>query len=196
MIHRFLALNKYVQLLIITVFLVVLDQSTKIWIRATIHESGPIQVIPGFFRLVHVENEGAAWGILSDAAYRMPFFIVTTLVAFTVIGVYYSKLDDQYKVLRLALSTILGGAIGNFIDRMVQQSVTDFLDFYISYRPLSSWLIQTMGTNRWPSFNVADVAIVVGLILVMYDSFVLENQRLRAQKEAQATSPTISDVSS
>lgn len=192
-----MALNKYVQLVVIALTLVVLDQSTKIWIRATIHETGPIQVIPGFFRLVHVENEGAAWGILSDAAYRMPFFIVTTLTAFVVIGVYYSRLDDQYKVLRVALATILGGAIGNFIDRMVQQSVTDFLDFYISQRPLSSWLIQTMGSNRWPSFNIADVAIVVGLVLVMYDSFVLETQRLRAQKAAEATgaSDVASDVS-
>lgn len=170
----------YLWLAALSLFLIVADQATKFWIRATIHETGPVVVIPGLFRLVHVENEGAAWGILSDATYRMPFFIVSTTLAFVVIGLYFSRLTDEQKVLRVALASILGGAIGNFIDRLRFQSVTDFLDFYVAANPVKSWLIQTVGSNRWPSFNIADIAIVVGLGLVIYDSLLLEPRRMKA----------------
>lgn len=186
--------------------MIVADQASKYWIRATIHETGPIVVIKGLFRLVHVENEGAAWGILSDASYRMPFFIVSTTVAFVVIGLYFSRLTDEQKVLRVALASILGGAIGNFIDRLRFQSVTDFLDFYVAAKPVSTWLIQTVGSNRWPSFNIADIAIVVGLGLVIYDSLLLEPKRMRAAElreqaaasgaDGQATRTTDSPASS
>lgn len=102
--------RQYLLLAALSLFLIVADQATKFWIRATIHETGPVVVIPGIFRLVHVENEGAAWGILSDATYRMPFFIVSTSVAFVVIGLYFSRLTNEHKVLRVALASILGGA--------------------------------------------------------------------------------------
>lgn len=180
--------NKYLQLLVISSSIFGLDQVTKNWVRDTIHETGPIPVIPGFFRIVHVENAGAAWGILSDASFRMPFFYASTLIALTAIGIFFSRLGPEHRVLRLALSVVLGGALGNFLDRVLYQSVTDFLDFFVAVKPVSAWLISTFGTNRWPSFNVADVAIVVGLGLVMFDAMILEPQRIR-KAEAEGQGP-------
>lgn len=174
--------------------IVALDQATKVWVRATIHETGPVVVIPKIFRIVHVENPGAAWGLLGDAAFRMPFFIVMTSLALVAITVYYSRLGDSHKLLRTALMVIMGGAIGNFIDRLHHQSVTDFLDFFVAVKPVSGWLISVFGTNRWPAFNVADIAVVAGLFLVLYDSFILEPKRAeQAEREAQPdTGPLVS----
>lgn len=166
--------------------IVALDQGTKTWVRATITETGPIVVIPRIFRIVHVENPGAAWGILGDATYRMPFFIGMTSLALVAIIVYFSRLSPDHKVLRWALTIIMGGAVGNFIDRLDHQSVTDFLDFFVAIKPVSTWLIQIAGTNRWPAFNVADIAVVVGLFLVIYDSLFLEPRRMAAAEAAQA----------
>lgn len=176
--------NKYFQLVVISSSVFALDQLTKNWIRETIHETGPIHVIRGFFRLVHVENPGAAWGILSDASFRMPFFYTSTLVALVGIGIFFHRLGDAHKALRLALAVVLGGALGNFYDRIVYQSVTDFLDFFVAAKPVSGWLIRTFGTNRWPSFNIADIAIVVGLSLLMYDSLILEPRRVQQDEKS------------
>ncbi len=176
--------NKYFYLVSVSTLALLLDQLSKIWIRANIPYRRTLDVIPGLFRLVHVENEGAAWGILADATYRIPFFIVATLIAFVVIGVYFSRIPKGQNQLAIAMSLILGGAMGNFIDRMVFKAVTDFLEFYIQADPYKSWLISTFRSNRWPAFNIADMAIVFGLLIVMYDMLVLEPRRLQA---AEAT---------
>lgn len=184
-------LHRFLPLVGVAGAIVALDQGTKIWVRATIGETGPIVVIPRIFRLVHVENPGAAWGILGDASFRMPFFIGMTTVALIGILVYYSRLSHEHKVLKWALMVIMGGAIGNFIDRLHHQSVTDFLDFFVAIKPVSTWLIQLFGTNRWPAFNVADIAVVVGLFLVVYDSLFLEPRRMAAAEAAQATGSAV-----
>ena len=177
--------NKYFYLIVVTSLAVLVDQGAKWLVRAHIQERfGRIEVIPGFFRLVHAENEGAAWGLLSEASYRIPFFIVATLIAFVVIGVFFVRLPKGKLSLAVALASILGGAIGNFIDRVLYQSVTDFLEFYISYPPIKRVLIQIFGSYRWPAFNIADVAIVVGISIVLYDAFVIEPREMKAREEA------------
>jgi signal peptidase II len=178
--------NKYFYLITVTTLSLLIDQLSKIWIRVNIHGGKSVEIISGLFRLVHVENPGAAWGIFADSAYRIPFFIVATLIAFSVIGVYFSRIPKGQNLLAVAISLILGGALGNFIDRLYYRSVTDFLDFYVARQPISGWLIEHFGSNRWPSFNIADATIVTGLLLIMYDMLVLEGRRARETGEAGA----------
>jgi len=185
--------NKYFYLICVSSFLLLLDQGSKYWIRANIPLGRSIEVLPNLFRLGHVENAGAAWGILSSSPYRIPFFIVATIVAFIVIGIYFSKLPKDQTLLAIAMSSILGGAIGNFIDRLLYQSVTDFLDFYFGYQPIKGWLISTFRSNRWPSFNIADVAIVIGLGIVMYDMLFLEPKRIKAAEGAENAKKALLD---
>lgn len=144
-----------------------------------------VDVIPHLFRLVHAENKGAAWGILSDAEWRIPFFVVTTLIAFIVIGVYFYRLDEDDRIQGVGLSLILGGALGNFVDRIRFQSVTDYVELYIGTGPIKDLLISTVGYYRWPAFNIADMAIVSGILLILYYIFFIEPKILKAKAEGR-----------
>ena len=138
--------------------LIALDQLTKASIVASIPLYGHVQVIPDLFDLVHVRNPGVAFGFLNnlDPAYQK---IVTSLLAgFALVGIgYYARLVRPEEWLaRLGLSVILGGALGNLLDRLRQGYVTDFVDVY--------W-----GTWHFWAFNVADASITIGAILVFAD---------------------------
>ncbi len=171
--------TKYKILLIVTTTIVALDQSIKHWVRDRIPVGGrPIEILPGLFQIVHAENRGAAWGLLRNFEHRLPLLLTATVLAFVLIAWYLHKMTKGQEVLALAMSLILGGAIGNFIDRVIYHSVTDYLDFYISYQPVKAWLRSVFRSNHWPSFNLADVAIVAGLLLVMFDMLWLERRRL------------------
>ena len=144
----------------------IVDQITKFWVYTNIeYRTQEIKVIDGFFSLVHAQNKGAAGGMLSDFEYRMPFFAVVTVIALGVLWQMYNEIPDDDKFQASALGLIFSGAIGNGIDRIHKQSVTDFLRVYTEHETLKPWLIETFGTYEWPSFNVADAAIVVGLCL-------------------------------
>jgi signal peptidase II len=136
----------------------VLDQITKhiVAVRIPLHTT--IQVIPGFFDLTHVRNAGAAFGLFGgvDAPWRAGFLTLVAFAVFFGVLVYALKTPPALTGLQLALSLILGGAVGNLIDRLRFQSVTDFLRFYI-------------GRHEWPSFNLADSAITVGVVLLAWD---------------------------
>ncbi|HCP46850.1 MAG TPA: signal peptidase II [Deltaproteobacteria bacterium] len=166
--------------------LVVLDQVTKYWIRETMIYGSRREVIPGFFNLTYQENRGAAWGILADAEYRLPFFVVVTIIAFVVILGYYRNLKEDEGLMAWSLLSIFAGALGNFIDRLSpRHSVTDFLDFYASgwAAPIARKII---GHNHWPSFNVADSCITIGVVLFAYHAIVLEVRTRKAAKAAPA----------
>ena len=176
--------RKYLILVVLATLSIVLDQVTKFWIRDNLPEGAyPITVIPDFFRIIHAENPGAAWGIFRDAHWRIPFFVVTTVLAFGIIGSYFRRLAHNDYLQAVALSLILGGAVGNFIDRIMFKSVTDFLEFYVGWEPTATWFIQNLRSNRWPAFNVADISIVVGIGLALYHIFFIEP---RLEKEAAA----------
>lgn len=148
------------------VFWLIVDQITKIWVVNNIaYRTQEIKIIDGFFSLVHAQNRGAAGGILSDFEYRMPFFAVVTVIALGVLWQMYNEIPDEDRFQATALGLIFSGAIGNAIDRVHKQSVTDFLRVYTEHETLKPWLIETVGTYEWPSFNVADSAIVVGLCM-------------------------------
>lgn len=141
--------------------IVALDQITKsaITSRFTLHEV--FSVIPGFFNLVYVMNPGAAFGFLADASetFRYVFFTGVTVLAAGLITYYLVKSNPRNLLLAVCLTLIFGGALGNLIDRLRFGAVVDFLDVYI-------------GTAHWPAFNVADSAITVGAILLIWEMIV------------------------
>ena len=149
--------NKYTWFTAITAAIVVLDQLTKYAVvqRFRLHES--VRVIPGFFDLTYVRNPGAAFGFLAGASgvWRSIFFITISLVALVVIAALVRQTRDRLSLYAFAL--IGGGAVGNLIDRVRFGEVVDFIDWY--YR-----------TYHWPTFNIADSAISLGVGLLVIDT--------------------------
>lgn len=120
--------------------------------------------------LNYVRNQGAAWGMLSDAKdhFRVPFFFLVTAVALVAISLYFRATPPHHKLARYALALIFSGAIGNFIDRVRLGYVIDWIDVH--------WRI--FGWEYYfPNFNVADSAITVGVIFLLVDTILLERQR-------------------
>jgi signal peptidase II len=137
--------------------ILIADQLTKFIVDRTMPLHHSIPVIDGFFNLTYIRNTGAAFGILSGAAaaFRLPFLLLFSLLAVGFIVVLLRRLPDRETGLITALSFILGGAVGNLIDRAVYGEVIDFLDFY--------W-----GNFHWPAFNLADSFITVGVVITVY----------------------------
>lgn len=141
--------------LLIALAVLLLDRITKWAIAQTIPLEDVINIIPGLFRLTHLENTGAAFSLFADSnsPFRTTLLIAFSLAALAVVSVLLWKDRSVFHSGTLALSLILGGAVGNLWDRLSTGKVTDFLDFYI-------------GVHHWPPFNVADSAIVVGALLL------------------------------
>jgi signal peptidase II len=161
-----------------TVVLMVLDQISKIWVVENIrYRTEEIQLIPGFLSIVHAQNPGAAMGLLDSFEYRMPLFAVFTIVALVVLLQMLWQLPDNDRLQSTGLGMITSGALGNAIDRVHKQSVTDFVRVYTENATLRPKLIDWFGTAEWPSFNVADAAIVVGLgLFLVHFLFLQEDQ--------------------
>jgi len=142
--------------LLIAIAVVVLDRVTKWAIVQTITLDDAINIIPGLFRLTHLENTGAAFSLFADSTspFKTMLLIVFSLGALAVVSFLLWRERTIFNAGTLALSLILGGAVGNLWDRLVDGKVTDFLDFYI-------------GIHHWPPFNIADSAIVVGALLLL-----------------------------
>ena len=147
------------------VFIVLLDQISKIVVDRTIPLDQSIPVVDGFFDLTYIRNTGAAFGLFAGGAafLRLPFLISFSLLAIGFIVVMLRRLPEKEKLLIMALSFILGGAIGNLIDRILYGEVVDFLDFY--------WSVY-----HWPAFNVADSFISVGVTLTLFRFIALKGE--------------------
>jgi len=143
---------------LIALLVIVLDRVTKWTIarRLSLHDS--VSVIPGFFRIIHTENPGAAFGIFADSPsqWKVSLLVLFSIVALLVVGTLLWKNSHTLTSTGIGLSLILGGAVGNLWDRLVSRHVVDFLLFYI-------------GPHQWPAFNVADSAIVVGACLLVFE---------------------------
>jgi signal peptidase II len=136
----------------------VLDRATKMIVEAKVSAMDTIRVIPGFFDIVHSQNRGVAFGIFNDSTseWRTTLLIVLSVAAVGFIGAMLwrpSKLDGWPL---WGLSLVLGGAAGNVFDRILYGHVTDFLEVYVH-------------DYHWPTFNVADSAIVIGSGLLILD---------------------------
>ncbi len=148
----------------LSVLLVVLDQASKQLASAFLELQQPVPVVPHvYMTLLH--NTGAAFSFLSDAGgWQRWFFAVLALVVSAVIVIWLARLPRGSYWVATALALVLGGALGNLVDRLVLGYVVDFIQIYLPFLP---WRI----FNPWPAFNVADSAISVGAVMLVIDAF-------------------------
>lgn len=144
--------------LLLAAVVIIFDQLSKLWILNNLELYQSIPIIPSF-SIVYARNYGAAFGFLNDAGgWQTIFFTVVALLVSIVLIVWLKRIATTERQLAYALALILGGAIGNLIDRLQFNYVVDFLLFYYQ-----NW--------QFPAFNVADSAISVGAALLLIDSF-------------------------
>jgi signal peptidase II len=140
----------------------VLDRITKYWVESCVSTSDTYRVIPGFFSIIHTDNRGAAFSLFSGAQpeWRTLFLVGLSVSAMVLITSLLWRPSGgrlaSSRRLRVGLSLVLGGALGNLYDRLAYGAVTDFLELYL-------------GDFHWPTFNVADSAITIGAALVVLD---------------------------
>ena len=166
--------RKYMLLIVISLFLIAVDQMTKIYVHSHFELGESITVIPGFFNFTYVRNLGAAFGIFTDSpeTFRHIFFLSIPLVAVAIIVFFIYGLPESESVQVMALSSIAGGAIGNYIDRIQHGYVIDFLD------------VHYQNIYNWPVFNIADSAIVVGvgvLTVLMIQEYIEEKKKKKVE---------------
>jgi len=149
--------NKYTKLAFIALTIIVLDLITKTLILKNVPLYKTISVIPGFFNITHIQNPGGAFGFMANQGpgIRSILFLFVSAIAIGFIFYFYKTTPAKDTWLTTALSLIFGGAIGNLIDRIRFGQVVDFLDFYIQ-------------NHHWPSFNVADSAITIGITIFIF----------------------------
>nr|WP_302328474.1 signal peptidase II [Salirhabdus salicampi] len=156
--------GKAVWYYMLAIIIIVIDQWSKWIIDKTMMIHEQIPVIENVFYITSHRNRGAAWGILQG---QMWFFYIVTAIVVIAIVYYLQKYGKEQPLLGVSLALILGGAIGNFIDRLFRKEVVDFLDVYIL-------------NYDYPIFNIADSALVTGVILFMIYTFLDERKKKRS----------------
>jgi len=156
-------MRKYRTLLFVSAIVVILDQLSKWLVVKYIPLYYKVPFLP-FLDITHIRNEGAAFGIFRDLpeTFRLGLFVVVLVTAVVVIFYFVKKTGPHDNLLRFALGLILGGAVGNSIDRFSLRYVTDFIGFH--------WFGDF--ALYWPPFNIADSAITIGVILILFDTFI------------------------
>lgn len=159
-----------------------LDVSTKAWAEITLSRRNPlepsIELIKDHLAFTLAYNPGGAWGLFQRHSeyVRRPFFLLVSLLAIAFIINLYGRLTPGQRALKWGLPLVLGGALGNLSDRIVRSNVIDFIDYQAKWiegmnrliaKAVSGWSI----TDHWPTFNVADIAICVGVGLMAVDMF-------------------------
>lgn len=146
--------------LFVSLGIIALDQWTKWLVEIHLPQHTAQPVIAGFLNLTHVRNTGVAFGLFASHGMNGGSWLLTLLglAALAAVGIYFWFASPHDRLLLISLALVVGGAVGNLIDRMSSGAVTDFIDVYV-------------GTWHWPSFNVADSAISVGIVLMAIDSF-------------------------
>ncbi len=146
-------------LLAIAIPAVILDQLTKWW-AMSLEFRPPVEIIENFFHFIYVENKGAAWSMFADLPdnIRIPFFAVISFISVGFVLYFFTKIENHHTGLIVGLSSILGGALGNVIDRFTRDGVIDFIDWHYY-------------NHHWPTFNVADIYITVGVGLLLIEMF-------------------------
>jgi signal peptidase II len=141
---------------LIAALVLLLDRLTKWAVASNIALHDSVLVVPGCFRLTHVQNTGAAFGLFAESAaqWKVGALVTFSVLALVIVSALLWRNSHSFSTTTLGLSLILGGAMGNLWDRMFAGHVVDFLDFYL-------------GNYHWPAFNVADSAIVIGAILLV-----------------------------
>jgi len=147
-------MRKYLSFALTAIISLILDQVSKIYIDSHFAIGESRQVISSFFHITYVRNPGAAFGMLSDSAIRLPFFLSISVIASVAILWYARRVAAEKQWQLMSLGLILSGALGNFIDRIRLGEVIDFIDVH--------WY-----NYHWPAFNIADSAICVGVGIML-----------------------------
>jgi len=136
---------------------ILIDQVTKALIVKHVPFYGSVKVIPGFFNLTHIHNKGAILGIFNSAKTSgIPILLLLlNAAALALVLYYFSKTSEKERAARIGLSLIVGGALGNVIDRIARGFVVDFLEMYA-------------GKFHWPTYNVADSCITIGAVILIF----------------------------
>ena len=144
-----------------------LDRITKYIVETRVSDTDIHRVIPGFFEIIRSENRGVAFGIFNDSTFewRTTLLVLVSVVAVIAVSVILWNARKLDRVSLWSLSLVLGGAAGNVFDRIARGKVTDFLQIYL-------------GSYPWPTFNVADSAIVIGSLLLLFS-------QLKPRRQAQ-----------
>lgn len=152
--------NRILLVVVIVGVILFLDQLTKTLIAQNLEIGQRVPILAGFFDLTHMRNPGAAFSFLAQAPewFRRPFFLIATGIAIVALLFFILYAQEEGMLLVVAAASILGGAIGNLIDRLLYGEVIDFLLFY--------W-----GEWAWPAFNVADSCITLGVIGLLWTSW-------------------------
>jgi signal peptidase II len=154
---------------LIALLVVALDRLTKWTIAHRLSLYDSVTVIPGFFRIIHIENRGAAFGLFADSSseWKVALLILFSLIALLIVSALLWKTSRRLSTTGVGLALILGGAIGNLWDRLVSGRVVDFLLLYV-------------GQYQWPAFNLADSAIVIGAGLLVFEILFTKSPRQKA----------------
>jgi signal peptidase II len=149
-------MKKNAPYVLIMIALVALDQATKQLIARTVDLYESVTVIPGFFNLTRIHNKGAIFGTFSQSNNQLVFSLLTaaSFAALALVVTFFLKTPPGDKRMKVALTLIAAGALGNQFDRLIRGHVIDFLDFYI-------------GKAHWPFFNAADSCITIGACLML-----------------------------
>lgn len=146
--------------LVLIAALIAADQITKGVVAKSVPFYGSVSVIPGFFSISHIHNTGAIFGMFNGSGSKLIAILLTaaTLTAMGLVIAYFLKTPASQKAMRFALSMILAGALGNFIDRLFRGYVIDFLEVHVK-------------KFYWPTFNIADSCISIGAVLLVFIFF-------------------------
>jgi len=158
--------RKYLLFSIFTALSLILDQWSKIVVRADLRPRGPFNpkvVVPGYFDLRYAENPGVAFSMLQDMPGGRFFLTLLAVAAFVLVLYYLRKTPVESTRLHVALGLVGGGAIGNLVDRVLFGKVTDFI-------------VWKVGLHEWPAFNIADAALCVGVGLMVIDMFLTRRE--------------------
>jgi signal peptidase II len=146
--------------LFLSLGILVVDQWTKWLVEVHLPHTASQPLIPGLLNLTHVKNTGVAFGLFAShgAGGGSWLLVAMGFAALTAVFLYFRFAPERNRLLLSSLALIVGGAVGNLIDRLASGAVTDFVDVYL-------------GPHHWPAFNVADSAITIGIGLMIIDSF-------------------------
>ena len=173
----------YVFLAILSAAVLASDLWSKWWAVQNLKPlpRGGKEIIKDRLKLTYAQNPGGAWGMLHDQPekVRKPFFVIVSLIAVVVIVGMFRKLDTRQRALKWGLPLVLGGALGNLVDRIRYGQVVDFID--VVY-----WKNKAGEPMHWPTFNVADIAICVGVMLMAIDFIFPHRRSIRVPKAKSA----------
>jgi signal peptidase II len=169
--------NKYAILIFGTLIALALDQISKVAVIAHFKNRESVSLIDNLFSFTFVGNDGAAFGLFSG--YNLYFFLSISTLAIGFILYFFWTIGKDRVILSLGLSQILGGALGNLLDRVRLGYVVDFLDVHHQFTIVDY-------NFMWPKFNIADISILLGVGLFLYDMILEEKQR-RALEQSEAS---------